>query len=177
MEDLYTRGILPKCKLGSVWLFKKEAIAIAKALGRDGDGDTILAEVLIRVLKELDLVFEHSGLLGDDAGSDQAQEYYLVPEVWSQRLDKQGRLRVDVQALPCTYDSRIHMMIGWQMDVEGWLLPSFFRKFVCQCATALTQKGDLWKGGRVTLARDALRWESAAWPRREKGSGAVAGEW
>ena len=165
---MYTRGVLPKRKLRNVWRFKEEAIAIAKALGRDGDGATILARALIRVLEELDLVFEHSGLLGDDASSDQAQEYYLIPEVWSRRLDEQGRLRTDAQASPSTYDSRTHMMIGRQVDVEGWLLPSFFRKFVCKCATALAHKDNLWKGGRVTLARDALRWESATWPGKEK---------
>ena len=48
------------------------------------------------------------------------------------------------------------------------MLASFFRKFVCKCARALTKMDGMWRGGRATLSRDAFRWESAAWPRLGK---------
>ena len=167
--DLYHRGILPKSELRQLWLFEDEAIHIAEALGRgDDDGSTTLASVLIKVLEELDLVFEHSGLLDDDS-SDQQQDYYLVPEVWSENLEGlDRRARGDARALAHGFDSNAHIMIGRQMITEGWLLPSFFRKFVCRCASGLTKMENVWSGGRVTLGRDALRWESAAWPHNKR---------
>ena len=169
-ENLYERGILPRRQLQNLWQFNREAIRIAEALGR-GSGTSTLAEALIKVLMQLDLVFEHSGLLGDES-SGPSQEYYLVPEVWSQRHNDRSRreMSMDAQTLPLTYNLRTHAMIGWQMDVQGWLLPSFFRKFVCKCATALTKMSNVWSGGRVALGRDTLRWESAAWPNKEKAS-------
>ena len=164
MDDLYDHGFLPKHRLRELWEFNEEAILTAQALGR-GDGIETLAETLIKVLMQLDLVFEHSGLLGDGDSGDSSQEWYLVPEVWSERWESPaGQECVGAQALPSTYDCDTHVMIAWEMKVEGWVLASFFRKFVCKCARALTKMDNMWRGGRATLGRDALRWESAAWP-------------
>ena len=168
-KNLYDHGILSRRELPNLWRFDGETIRTAETLGR-GDGTDTLAEVLIKVLMQLDLVFEHSGLL-QDMSSDSAQQYYLVPEVWSERLkdpENQAATTADVQALSCAFNPRNHIMTGWQVDVQGWLLPSFFRKFVCQCATALTAMGNVWSGSRVTLSRNGLRWESASWPDKER---------
>ena len=86
VDDLYHHGFLPKHKLRRLWEFNEEAIRITQALGR-GDGVETLAEALIKVLMQLDLVFEHSGLLGDGDSGDPSQEQYLVPEVWSERWE------------------------------------------------------------------------------------------
>ena len=173
MEDLYDRGALPKHELGNLWLFNEKAIQIAESLDRGDDGAALLAKTLMRVLKELDLVFEHTGLLDSGASSGPVREYYLLHEVWSRRFDehdergsKRRRMSAGTQALPCTYDFHTHIMIGRQMDVEGWLLPSFFRTFVCKCTTVLMNMSNVWGGGRLSLGRDALQWESK--PRCDK---------
>ena len=162
LEEFRKLGVLPKRKLQYLWQFDKETIRIAEGLERGDNGIITLARALIKMMMKLDLIFEHTGLL-DDARSSLLQEYYLVPEVWGRQLANQSR-RMNAQAFSSKYNPRVHMMMGWQADVEGWLMSSFFRKFMCECATKLANVHVEWRGGKVTLGRDAILWESAEWP-------------
>ena len=165
-EDLYRYGKLPESKLEKLWSFKSGATDLDKDSNKRK-----LCEALIKVLVELDLVLEHSGPMDNDSSAS-SEKYYLVPEVWCQKWESLNRENSrDSLSLPPKYDSRKHMMIGWKVDLDGSLLPSFFRKFVCKIAAALEKKGsdNLWERSRVTLQRGALRWESSPWPDNEKG--------
>lgn len=173
MKDLYNRGILRKAEIRNPWKFNDEAIEMAQILGLGSDGDTILAETLIKFLEKLDVVFELNGLLGDES-SGSVDEYSLVPEVWSYRLDEtqdNGRATVDMRALSSKCNTLSHMMMGWEVEVKaemkvevkGGLLSNFYPKFVCRCTTVLAEmNGDLWMNGRVTLGRNARQWVSGS---------------
>ena len=163
IDDLYKHGILPRQRLRDLWLFDKESIRALASLGR-GDGAAALADVLIQILMTAERIFAHSGLL-DGASAGPKQDYYLVPDVWSRRLEEpDGRLRQNAQDVLSAYTPCSHAIIGLRADVKGWLLPSFFRKLMCRCATVLENKDNIWSGGRKILGRDAILWTSAEWP-------------
>ena len=164
IRTLLKRGIVPRRHLHTLWLFNRAAISVLDALSSRPSA-TALAEMMIAVLKDQDLVFEHSGPLSD-VSMLTSEDYYLIPEAWTQRLEAYDNpaMMVKARALPTTYSTHVHIMMGWRIRIVGWALPSFFRKLACRCIAALTRTRAGGGSGRVVLGREALRWESAEWP-------------